>query len=171
MMSDLNMSHGKMSGFISLPLFGFTLVIKPTNFDFESHWNTLIFFDKKRYGVRFEYVPWKNVWFCFISIAWVHFSHKTVKLWFWKSLKYFSVFMIKKDLVSNLNMSYGKMPDFVLFPLFGFTLVIKQRNFDFESHWNTLIFFDKTNNVRFKYVMPNSVWFGLRFTVWVEFWQ
>ena len=42
--------------------------------------------------------------------------------------------MIKKDLVSNLNMSYGKMPDFVLFPLFGFTLVIKQRNFDFESH-------------------------------------
>ena len=107
MMSDLNMPHGKMSDFISLPLFGFTLVIKPRNFDFESHWNTLIFFDKKRYGVRFEYVPWKNVWFYFISIAWVHFSHKTVKLWFWKSLKYFSVFMIKKDLVSNLNMSYG----------------------------------------------------------------
>ena len=27
--------------------------------------------------------------------------------------------------------------------MFGFTLVIKLRNFDFESHWNTLIFFDK----------------------------
>ena len=36
------------------------------------------------------------------------------------------------------------MPDFVSFSLFGFTLVLKPRNFDFESHWNTLeIFFDK----------------------------
>ena len=35
------------------------------------------------------------------------------------------------------------MSDFVSFPLLGFTLVIKLRNFDFESHWNTLIFFDK----------------------------
>ena len=80
--SDLNMSHRKMSDFVSIPLFGFTLVIKLRNFDFESHWNTLIFFDKKRYGVRFEYVPWKNVWFCFISIVWVHFSHKTEKFRF-----------------------------------------------------------------------------------------
>ena len=31
---------------------------------------------------------------------------------------------------------------FVSFLSFGFTLVIKQRNFDFESHRNTLIFFD-----------------------------
>ena len=31
------------------------------NFDFEGHLNTLISFDKKGYGVRFEYVPWKNV--------------------------------------------------------------------------------------------------------------
>ena len=90
--SDLNMSHRKMSDFVSIPLFGFTLVIKLRNFDFESHWNTLIFFDKKRYGVRFEYVPWKNVWFCFISIVWVHFSHKTEKFQFWKSLKYFNIF-------------------------------------------------------------------------------
>ena len=44
--------------------------------------------------VRFEYVPWKNVRFCFISIA-------------------------------------------------GFKLLIKLRNFDFEVHQNTLIFFDK----------------------------
>ena len=60
-MSDLNMSHGKMSDFVSFPLFGFTLVIKLTNFDFESHGNILSFFDEKRYVVRFEYVPWKNV--------------------------------------------------------------------------------------------------------------
>ena len=35
------------------------------------------------------------------------------------------------------------MSDFASFPLLAFTLVIKLRNFDFESHWNTLIFFDK----------------------------
>ena len=46
-MSDLNMSHEKMSDFDSFVLFGFTLVKKLRNFDFESHWNTLILFDKK----------------------------------------------------------------------------------------------------------------------------
>ena len=37
-------------------------------------------------------------------------------------------------MVSDLNKSYGKMSDFALFPLFWLTLVIKLRNFDFESH-------------------------------------
>ena len=82
--------------FYSFPMFGFTLVIKLRNFDFGSHWSTLIFFDKKRYGVRVEYVSWKNVWFCFISIVWVHCSHKTEKFRFWKSLKYFIIFWLKK---------------------------------------------------------------------------
>ena len=45
-MSDLNMSHGKMPDFVPFP-FRFALVIKLTNFGFESHWNTLILFDKK----------------------------------------------------------------------------------------------------------------------------
>ena len=36
-MSDLNMTHGKMSDFVSFPLLGFTLVNKRKNFDFESH--------------------------------------------------------------------------------------------------------------------------------------
>ena len=40
----------------------------------------------------------------------------------------------KKDMVSDLNMSQGKMSDFAPFPLFGFTLVIKVRNFDSEGH-------------------------------------
>ena len=69
MVSDLNMSVGKMSDLVLFPLFGFTLVTKLRNFDFESHWNILITFDKERYGVRFEYVQWTNVWFCFISIV------------------------------------------------------------------------------------------------------
>ena len=89
--SDLNISYGKMSDFLSFPLLGFTLVRKLRNFDFESHWKINIF-DKKRCCVRFEYVPLKNVWFCFISIVWVYFSHKTEKFQFWRSLKYFNIF-------------------------------------------------------------------------------
>ena len=102
-MSDLNICHGNMSDFVSFPLFGFTLVIKLGNFDFESHVNTLIFFDKKRYVVRFEYIPLKYVWFCFIFIASVHFSHKTEKFRFWKSLKYFNV--LYEKMMSDLIMS------------------------------------------------------------------
>ena len=37
-------------------------------------------------------------------------------------------------MVPDLNMTHGKMSDFILFPLLGFTLVIKLRNFDFEDH-------------------------------------
>ena len=73
--------------------------------------------------------------------------------------------------MTDLTMSYEKMPDLVSLPLFEFTVVIKLRNFDFESHWNTLIFFDKKNDVRFDYILPNSAWFDLGFVVWVEFWQ
>ena len=40
------------------------------------------------------------------------------------------------------NVSYV-MSDFVSFSLFGFTSVKKLRNFDFESHWNTIIVLDK----------------------------
>ena len=47
-------------------------------------------------------------------------------------------------MAADLNMPRGKISDFVSFPLFGFTLVIKLKNLDFESHRNTLIiFFDK----------------------------
>ena len=46
-MSDLNMSHEKMSDFVSIPLFGFTVVIKPRKLDPENHWNTLIINHKK----------------------------------------------------------------------------------------------------------------------------
>ena len=44
-------------------------------------------------------------------------------------------------------MPHGKKSDFVSFPLFRFTLVIKLRNFDFKSHWNTLAFFDKKEDM------------------------
>ena len=94
----------------------------------------------KKNDVRFEYSPWKNVWFCFISIVWFTLVIKLRNFDFknhWNTL----IFLIKKDMASDLNMSYGKMSDFVLFPLLTFTLVIKLKNFDFESHWN--IFWSK----------------------------
>ena len=58
---------------------------------------------------------------------------------------------------SDLNMSYGKIFDFVSFPLLGFTLVIKLRNFNFKGHQSTLIFFDKKNDVWFDYALSNNV--------------
>ena len=46
----------------------------------------------------------------------------------------FSLFLKKKDMVSDLNMPHGKMSDFVSFPLLRFFLVIKLSNFNSESH-------------------------------------
>ena len=68
---------------------GSLLVIKLRKFDFEKHWDTSIFFDKKKYNIIFEYAPYKNDWFCYIFTVWVHFNHKTEKFRFWKILKYF----------------------------------------------------------------------------------
>ena len=37
-------------------------------------------------------------------------------------------------MASDLNMPHGKMSDFVSFPLFEISLVIKLRKIDFEGH-------------------------------------
>ena len=49
-----------------------------------------------------------------------------------KVIEILYLFFVKR--VMDLNMSYGKILDFVSFTLFGFTFVIKLRNFDFEGH-------------------------------------
>ena len=46
-MSDLDMSHEKMSDFVLFAMFVFVLVTKLRNLYFESYWNTLIFLVKK----------------------------------------------------------------------------------------------------------------------------
>ena len=61
-------------------------------------------------------------------------------------------------MTSDLNTPHGIMSDFVSFTLSGFTLVIKLRNFDFESHSNTLIFFDPKKCL----VKQCLIWFKLR---------
>ena len=61
--------------------------------------------------------------------------------------------MLSLKKVSDLNISHGRMFHFVSFPLSGFTLVIKLRNSDFESHRHTLKYFNKKRYaVRFKCV-------------------
>ena len=39
--------------------------------------------------------------FCFVSVIWVHFSHKTNKFWFWKSLKY--LYFLIKEIMSDFK--------------------------------------------------------------------
>ena len=51
------------------------------------------------------------------------------------------VFWDQWKMMPDLNMSHGKMLDFVSSSFFVFTLVIKLRYFDFDSHWNALMFF------------------------------
>ena len=58
MMSDLNMSRGKMPDTASIPLFALTFVMKLRDFDFTMKYFT-IFVQKN--DVRFECVPWKNL--------------------------------------------------------------------------------------------------------------
>ena len=74
--------------------------------------------------------------------------------WNWKipiikSLEHFSIL---RWIMPDLNLSHGKMSDFVSVPLLGLTLVIKLRNFSFETHLNI--------EVTFEYVILNSVWYG-----------
>ena len=80
-----------------------------------------------------------------------------------KALKFFSICDHRK-MMSDLNMYHEKMTDFVLFPLFGFTLAISLRKFDFESHWNTFIFFDQKKwcQVWLFLVKQCLIWFKLR---------
>ena len=54
-----------------------------------------------------------------------------------------SAYKEQNNLRLKLVKKYRKMPYFVSFSLFGFSLVIKLRNFYIESHWHTLLFLIK----------------------------
>ena len=75
MMSDSNMSHGKMSDFVSFLLFWVHFSHKTKKFWFLKASQSSIIFEKKM--VSDSNMSHKNVWFWFISIIWIHFSHKT----------------------------------------------------------------------------------------------
>ena len=42
--------------------------------------------------------------------------------------------MINKNMVLDFHGAHRRMSDFASYPMLGFTLVIKLRNFDFEGH-------------------------------------
>ena len=63
--SDLNMAHGKMSNFVSLPLFVFTLVMKLKHFSFKSLDNTSIFIERK---------IWCQIWTCTVKQCLIQFK-------------------------------------------------------------------------------------------------
>ena len=70
----------KVPVFVSLPLFGFTLVINLRNSNFESHSNTLIFFDKKMIpdlNMSYQAVPD----FFFYGNEHLHIKNKTTVTW------------------------------------------------------------------------------------------
>ena len=62
-------------------------------------------------------------------------------------------------MVADLNMSQGKMSNFVSFQMFGFTLVIKLRKkIDFENYLSTSILCHQNkNDARFEYNLSEKV--------------
>ena len=53
-----------------------------------------------------KHVPWKNLSFCFISVVWVYFSHKT------SILRVMEILLIKK-MMSDTIMSCQTVSDLV----------------------------------------------------------
>ena len=71
------------------------------------------------------------------------------------------VFCDQWEMILDLNISHEKMADFVSFPFFGFTVFIKLRIFDSESHWTTLIFFNWKKQIMSDLIMSCQclIWF------------
>ena len=100
-------------------------------------------FWQKIYDVRSQSSQIKYVWFSFISIAWVHDSHKSEKFSL-KSHKNTLIFFWHKSIWRHIWIyPTGKCLILLHLHFFGFTLVIKLKNFDFQSHWNILILLGK----------------------------
>ena len=128
-------------------------------------WKSLKYFSilwPMKHDVRFEYFPWKIVWFCSISIVWVPFSHKTDKFGFWKSVKCFNLFWLKKYDVRFEYVPWQNV--WFCFICIAWVCLSHKTNFFICSQ---IFLYD----LRFEYVLSNSVWFGLRFGVWGDFWQ
>ena len=133
MVSDLNMSHGKMSDFVSFPLFRFTLVIKLRNFDFKGHQNIQYFLIKK----------WCQIWLCPVKQCLIWFklcclSKKLEITWEIRILNFIEIVNALKlrNLLSDKNLSFFF---FCLLALLEKQFWIKNVFIDFRIHWNTLM--------------------------------
>ena len=178
-MSDLKMSHEKMSDFVWFPLRKFAPVIKQRNLDLESFWNSLIFFNKKymtsdlnmSHGKMPDFVSFSLFGFTLMMMMMNCFCGMVDRR------KAFSLISSqdhcqRSSRISNMpragfkpeqNLSSGLVEwscavVITTTPRRHKALAIKLRNFDFQSHWNTLTFFYQ-KKVRFQHVLSNSVWF------------
>ena len=116
-----------------------------------------------RNDARYEYVPWKNIWFCFISIVRIHFGHRSEKFWIWKSLKYL-IFLDKK--LHNVRFEYVPWSNawFCFISIDWAHFCYKREKFQFW--WNTLIFFYQKNTWCQLWICPVKqclIWFKRRY--------
>ena len=81
--------------FYFIYLFVLTFEMKLKGVNYNIHLNILVIETIKKW-CQIEHVLCKKVSFCFMSIDWVHFNHKTETFQFWKSLKSFNIFWANK---------------------------------------------------------------------------
>ena len=141
-MSELNISHRKMSDFISFSLFGFTLVVKLRNFNFKSHWDILIFLTEKNMASDFNMSHEKM--FHFVAFSFLGFT-LVIKLrnfdfeshWntliFFDQRKWCQIWLFHGKQCMNLVKCRC---------LSRILAMCKLRNTYFKLYWNSLIFFN-----------------------------
>ena len=122
--------------FISIYLFVLTFPVKLKTTNYKSLWNFLVFYDQWKIISNLNMSHWNMYNFV---LFWLFEFTLFIKLRnfdfesHWNTLIFLNT-LNKKDMLSDLNMTHGKMSDFDSFLLFGFNLVIKLRNFNFEGH-------------------------------------
>ena len=119
--------------FILLYLIVLTFAVRLKSANYKSHWNILVFYNQWK-KVRFEYHPLKMSHFVFLPLLGFTLVIKLRNFDFESPWNAFIFFDKKKYMLSDLNMSHGKISDFVWLSLFGFTLVTKLRNLYFKGH-------------------------------------
>ena len=97
---------------------------------FQKSFKQCFSFQIRKNTVRFAHVP-----FNFISLyLFVLTFAMKLKNANYKSHWNILVFCDQWKMMSDLAVVHEKVTDFISFPLFGFTAVIKLKSFDFESH-------------------------------------
>ena len=107
-------------------------------------------------------VSFKHVFFHFISL-YLFVLTFAMKL---KDANYKKYYFATNEKWCQMKkyMSHEEISDFVSCPLFGFTIVIKLRNFDFESLWITVIFYVRICPMQKCLNLFNFHWLGLLYS-------
>ena len=111
----------------------FGINLKDANYN--CHWNRLALVNNKNLGQIWIYPIEKCLillYFHILSVSVIKLENLNVETQ-WNA----SIFFYIKDTTLDLNMSHKKISDFVSFPLFRITLLIKPRDFSFKSQRNT----------------------------------